>query len=88
MSYSVDVCDCGNVGSSIETLASTSYEDETTSLNAYPTLPASIVVQVVDSTRLCGVPDVKLGERVYAVLISYFNVRRLSCHACYGCCTW
>lgn len=62
MSYYVNVCDCENVDSVIETLADTSYTDDTTSSDAYPLMPESITVEIVDSSEGCGVPSIVLGE--------------------------
>lgn len=62
MSYAVDICDCDTLGT-VETLASASYSDSKTLPAAYPVLPSSLLVEVVDLTGFCGVPGVGLGER-------------------------
>lgn len=64
MSYSVDVCDCNNVGNTIETLASASYADDATPVDDHPLMPDSLAIEVMDSSQFCGVPYVALGERL------------------------
>lgn len=59
--YSVNVCDCSNVGI-LETLASATYTDAGESTVGYPILPSSLPVEVTDNTELCGTPSVGLGE--------------------------
>lgn len=77
MSYSIDICACENVGGAIETLASSSYTDDSTSPGAYPFMPESIPVELSDSTYICGLPSVELGECTVRCLlgreVSLFN---------------
>lgn len=63
MSYSIDICACENVGGAIETLVSSSYTDDSASPGAYPSMPESIPVELSDSSYICGLPSVELGER-------------------------
>lgn len=59
--YSVNVCDCGNIGT-LETLAGVTYADAGATAAGYPVLPSSLPVEVTDNTELCGTPSVGLGE--------------------------
>ena len=61
MSYSIDICACENIGA-VETLVGSSYTDDDTSADAYPAMPESIPVELLDSSYICGAPSVELGE--------------------------
>lgn len=61
MNYTASVCDCDNVGT-LETLAGVSYTDESSTVDAYPSLPSSIEVQITDTTGYCGDAALGLGE--------------------------
>lgn len=63
MTYVIDACDCDNVGGSIDTLASITYTDDGNSPATYPALPEGVLVEVVDPTETCGVPEVTLGKQ-------------------------
>lgn len=61
MSYTAAVCDCDNVGT-LETLAAVSYSDDSSSIDAYPSLPSSLEVQITDTAGYCGDAALSLGE--------------------------
>ncbi|CBN78765.1 conserved unknown protein [Ectocarpus siliculosus] len=77
MTYVIDGCDCPSVGGFVETLASVSYTDDDNSPATHPTLPTSIVFDVVDPSETCGVPSVTVdatGTWVDGNINGYTNV--------------